>query len=100
MRVQKNLAIFQRQYECALEEKDLKSLIGDVCRHCQLCQGLKANKGVQNKALEIYQIPPQVFHSLAMDFVDMPYAKVGGEAFDFALVVVCRLSGYIVALPC
>ena len=97
---EKTLQIFERQYECAVQPKDLKTLVDDLCRRCQLCQGLKAKKGIQGRTLEFYPIPPQVFHSLAMDFVDMPPVKYEGEEYDYALVVVCRLSGYIFVIPC
>ena len=97
---EKLLCLFQRQYECSLGILDLKELMLKICKHCQLCQGLKAKKGYQNKTLEFYPIPPQVFHSLAMDFVDLPHVKYDGGEYDYALVVVCRLSGYIMAIPC
>ena len=35
-----------------------------------------------------------------MGFVDMPPVKYKGVNYDYALVVVCRLSGYIFVIPC
>ena len=97
---EKTLMLFERKYECSMPSSEVKDLIKKVCKECPLCQSVKINRGVQNKTLEFYAIPPQVFHSLAMDFVDLPHVKYEGAEFDYALVIVCRLSGYIMALPC
>ena len=97
---EKTLLLFERQYESGLPLHDLKNLVNKICKECALCQSVKVNKGIQNKTLEFYAIPPHVFHSLAMDFVDLPSVKYEGAEFDYALVIVCRLSGYIMALPC
>ena len=38
---------------------------------------------------------------MCMDFVDIePVKDTEGRQFDCCLVIVCRLSGYIVAIPC
>ena len=39
------------------------------------------------------------FSSLSLDFVELDSVKVGGQTSDSALVVVCKLTGYIVAIP-
>ena len=92
--------LFERQFQCSMPPAELKDLIKKICRQCPLCQSVKVNTGIQNKTLEFYPIPPHVFHSLAMDFVDLPHVKYEGMDFDYALVIVCRHSGYIMALPC
>ena len=36
-----------------------------------------------------------------MDFLQLPTCtETDGQEFDYALVVVCRLSGYVLAIPC
>ena len=35
-----------------------------------------------------------------MDFVDLPSVRFEKQRYDYAMVVVCRLSGYVIALPC
>ena len=96
---EKTLMVFEQQFECTLERPVLKKKTEQICRLCPLCQALKSNKA-PNKTLEFYPIPPQVFHSLAMDFVDLPAVKYEGVEFDYALQIVCRLSRYIEAVPC
>ena len=44
--------------------------------------------------------PPHVLHSLAMDFLDLTASKPDHVEFDYALIIVRRMSGYIMALPC
>ena len=52
--------------------------------------------------MEGYPIPDDIFSSFAVDFVSFKADPVSirNETFDQALVVVCRLSGYITAVPC
>jgi len=40
----KTVQIFERQCVCAMGGKEFKDLVVDLCRRCQLCQGLKAKK--------------------------------------------------------
>jgi len=61
---------------------------------------VKPPSGRQPGTLDYWPIPDDVFHSLAMDFVSLPECKLDGQSFDACLVVVCRLSGYIQAVPC
>ena len=47
-------------------------------------------------------MPSYPFASVAMDFVCLPEVKlleIGGKV-DYAMVIVCRLTGYILAIPC
>ena len=34
-----------------------------------------------------------------MDFVELPPVKVEKKVYDYAMVIVCRLSGYTMAIP-
>ena len=74
---EKTRSVFDRQYECKLSKADVQDIIIQICKQCELYQGLKSNK-MPNKTLEFYPIPPNVFHSLAMDFVVLPAVKYEG----------------------
>ena len=50
--------------------------------------------------MEHYPIPEYPFSSLAMDFTKLPLVSLGGEKFDYAFVIVDRLTGYTMAIPC
>ena len=76
-----------------------KKLIAEVIAQCPVCQSCKAPNRSSADTLEHFPIPSTPFSSLAMDFVELDSVKVDGQNFDSALIVVCRLSGYIIAIP-
>ena len=51
--------------------------------------------------MDFVPIPEDIFTSICMDFVDIPEClSTDGKLFDCCFVIVCRLSGYITAIPC
>ena len=76
-----------------------KKLMAEVIAQCPVCQSCKAPNRSGADTLEHFPIPSTPFSSLAMDFVELDSVKVDGQNFDSALIVVCRLSGYIIAIP-
>ena len=72
-----------------------KELIAEVIAQCPVCQSCKAPNRCSADTLEHVFIPATALSSLAMDFVELDSVKVDGQNFDSALIVVCRLSGYI-----
>jgi hypothetical protein len=51
--------------------------------------------------MDFFPIPDDIFHSLCMDFLQLePCKGFDGKDYDYILVIVCRLSGYIIAIPC
>ena len=44
-------------------------------------------------------MPSVVFSSLSIDFVDLPKTEHNTVKYDYRMVVVCRLSGYVLAIP-
>ena len=76
-----------------------KKLISEVCNQCTVCQACKMSNRPSPDTLEHFPIPSSPFASLAMDFVELDPIKVDGQNFDSALVVVCCLSGYVIAIP-
>ena len=97
--VEKTLLMFKRRFEVG-DHALLKKLTHEVVAHCPLCQTVKPDRTGQNKTLDYYPIPGEIFASLAVDFVDLPLVKMEAEDFDCAMVIVCRLSGYVMAIPC
>jgi hypothetical protein len=79
--------------QCCLEVKD-------GCHRCQICQAVKPLVGRQPGAMGLWDfvvVPTDVFRSICMDFVDLPQV-IGKVAYDYVLVIVCRVNGYIVAI--
>ena len=48
------------------------------------------------KGVDFFPIPGDIFQSLCIDFLELPPS----DGKNYIMVVVCRLSGYIVAIPC
>ena len=72
-----------------------------VARTCQICQAVKPYKGPKCGTMDFCPIPSDIFSSLCMDFLDLPKCQgPDGAEYDYVLVVVCRLSGYVLAFPC
>ena len=97
--VEKTMLMFKRNFE-AHEPGEPMKFTREIVGHCPLCQTVKPDRSGQNKTLDFYPVPGEVFASLAIDFVDLPLVKMEAEDFDCAMVIVCRLSGYIMAIPC
>ena len=81
----------------AADVSSLQQLYRDL-----LDRTMKARKGVQPQSCHSYPIPEYPFASVAMDFCDMGSHSVesGGVTYDNLFVVVCRLTGYVMAVPC
>ena len=83
-------------------QSKLKTTVSKVVGHCRVCQTTKHRKGVQADTLDHYPIPDNIFDSIAVDFLDLTGNPVteGKVEYNYVLVVVCRLSRYIIAIPC
>ena len=83
-----------------MDSRELKSLCDKLCSACHVCQAVKpsyANYGT----LDYCPVPTQIFCSLCMDFLSLPkFKSEDGEEYDVVFVIVDRLSGYILAIPC
>ena len=73
----------------------LRQLATAVVSTCRVCQAVKPRRGRGPGTLDYFPIPPDIFQSLCIDFLELP--KSGG--CDYVMIIVCRLSGYIVAIP-
>jgi hypothetical protein len=97
----KLLGVVQKRclFECG--QKSLVRVVGDVVRHCQVCQAVKPRSGpMPPGSMDFWPIPSDIFHSLSMDFLTLPDCLHDGVVFDYCFVIVDRLSGYILAIPC
>ena len=97
----KLLSLVRRRYFFSLTEGELFQKCLKVCQHCQVCQAVKPRRGKAPWSMDFFSIPEDIFQSLCMDFLQLePCKGSDGIEYDCILVVVCRLSGYIVAIPC
>ena len=78
----------------------LKEHIALQLGHCQVCQAVKGRKGLQPDTMHSYPIPEYPFSSISADFCKLDEVKQGAVVYDSVFVIVCRLTGYVMALPC
>jgi len=51
--------------------------------------------------MDYFPIPNDIFTSICMDFLQLePCKDHDDKTYDYVLVIVCRLSGYVMAIPC
>ena len=97
----KLLSLVKRRYVFSVTDKILHGFCLDVCHHCPICQAVKPRTGKSPGTLDYFPIPQDIFTSLCMDFLELETCKGrDGREYNYVLVVVCRLSGYVVAIPC
>ena len=74
----------------------------EVLDACVVCAESKARRGPHPDSCEPFPVPSYPFASVAMDFVSLPEVKhpETGVKVDYAMVIVCRLTGYVLAIPC
>ena len=98
--------VFNRKFVC-LDPKfsraaALDSHIKGLVASCHLCSATKARRGRHPDTCHFAPIPHYPFSSVSMDFFSLPRCKheATSEIFDYVYVIVCRLTGYILAIPC
>ena len=97
----KLLSVVSRRYCFSIPDGKVHQECLRVCQQCQICQAVKPRRGRAPSSLDFFPIPEEIFHSLCMDFLQLESCKgFDGKEYDYVLVIVCRLSGYIVAIPC
>ena len=97
--VDKTLQIFNRSYVCfGYKLDDIRTIVASVVNPCRINGRGKGRKGLQPGSNH----PEYPLSSVCIDFCDLssrPYTA-NNRTYDYVLVVVCRLMGYVVAVPC
>ena len=93
--------LLNARFSFSLTQRQIYIACEQVCKSCQVCQAVKPRSGRSPGTLDFCPIPDQIFGSLCMDFVDLPEITTkSGEIYNYAFVIVCRLSGFVEAIPC
>ena len=96
----KRRLMVDRKFCChGLTKADLEERVKQVCDSCAVCQQTKPRTGRQPGSVDHFPIPSDVFSSVSIDFVDLPLTEHNTVKYDYCMVVVCRLSGYVMAIP-
>ena len=82
-----------------LTDRQIWLEVKSFCDSCEVCQQTKPRTGIQPGEVGFYRVPDEIFSSLAIDFVDLPKTRVNDVVFDYAMVVVCSFTGYVLAIP-
>ena len=78
----------------------MQSQCQGVAQSCHICQAVKPQQQSYG-TLDFCPVPSQIFSSLCMDFLSLPKVTgKDGNQYDSVFVIVDRLSGYILAIPC
>ena len=100
--VQKSTEMMDRRYKFTVPKRQWTDVLSAVIEGCPVCQATKHRRGTQPESNHSYPIPEYPFSSICIDFCDlssMPCTHRDTE-YDYVLVVVCRLTGYVIATPC
>ena len=101
--VDKTLQIFNRSYVCfGYKPDDIRTMVASVVNPCPICGQGKGRKGLQPESNHPAPVPEYPFSSVCIDFCDLSSrpCTANNWTYDYVLVVVCRLTGYVVAVPC
>ena len=82
-----------------LTKADSVDRVKQVCDSCAVCQQTKPRTGKHPGSVDHFPIPSDVFSIVSMDFVDLPLTEHNTIKYDYCMIVVCRLSGYEMAIP-
>ena len=99
----KTLEVVKRQFHVRnLSDDDLRDRVKEAVDACVVCAQSKARRAPHPDSCEPFPLPSYPFASVAMDFVSLPEVKhpETGVKVDYAMVIMCRLTGYILAIPC
>jgi hypothetical protein len=106
-RVEKTVELFDRKFWCLAYDlprgrRNLSPDIAKILGRCHECQTTKARRGKQPDTCEFAPVPQYPFTSLAIDFCKLPEClqKSTGKKVDYLMVIVCRQTGYVLAIPC
>ena len=102
--IDKTEQCFHRRFK-ALDARYNPVSVSDACHSlvhsCAVCQQTRPRRGRQPDTLDSTPGPEHIFHSVSVDFVELPDCPAkNGIVYDYALCVVCRLTGYVVAILC
>ena len=105
--LEKIVELFDRKFWCLAYDlpscrRNLSPDIASILGRCHECQTTNARRGKQPDTCEFAPVPQYPFTSLAIDVCKLPEClqKSTGKKVDYLMVIVCRQTGYVLAIPC
>ena len=97
----KTFILLKRRFHFAMADIKLANMCEMHIKACHICQAVKKKTAKRQGTMDFVPIPEDIFSCLCMDFVQFPLCKdLDDSLVDSVLVVVCRLSGYVLGIPC
>ena len=100
--VDRTVEMVDRQYNFTVPKRPWSDLISAMVKGCPVCQASKHRRGTEPEYNQPYLILEYPFSSVCIDFCNLtsdPCTHRNTE-YDYVLIVVCRLTGYVIAVPC
>ena len=100
----KALELFLQRFHADMPYARLREAVNKTLSDCVVCAQAKARRGQYPDSCKRFPIPSFPLSSVAIDFVDL--AEVRNQSTktkifaNYAMVIVCRLTGYVMAIPC
>ena len=79
---------------------DLYKSVRAHCDACHVSQQTKPRVQIHPDSVHDYPIPDDPFSSVALKFLNLKPVTLNSVQYDYCMVVVCRLTGYGLAVPC
>ena len=106
-RMERTVELFDRKFWCLAYDlprgrRNLSPDIAKILGRCHVCQTTKARRGKRPDRCEFAPVPQYPFTFLAIDFCKLLefLQKSTGKKVDYLMVIVCRQTGYVLAIPC
>ena len=100
----KTLELFVRRFHADMPDARLRETVKKVLSDCVVCAHAKARRGPHPDSCKPFPVPSFPFSSVAIDLVDLPEVRKQSTKTEnlanYAMVIVCRLTGYVMAIPC
>ena len=100
----KTLELFLRRFHADMPYARLRETVNKALSDCVVCAVAKARRGPHPDSCKPFPVPSFPFSSVAIDFVDLPEVRNQSTKSEmlanYVMVIVCRLTGYVMALPC
>ena len=99
--VEKTPQIFYGSYVCfSYKPDDIRTMVASVVNPCPICRQGKGWKELQPESNQPAPVPKYPFSSVCIDFCDLSSRPCTSNNRTYDYVVVCPLTGYVVAVPC
>ena len=93
--VEQEAARYERRHEHPQADSKIRTL-RRTCATCQACINPNRKGAARHMTTPI---PSDIFSGVCIDFVDLPMTTHNRQPCNKALIVICQLSGFVVAIP-